>query len=110
MKLQVETVDQTGIVTLTGRLDASTSPAVEEQLLGEPLSHRNLVIDCAALEFLSSAGLRVLLRLHKKLGASGGRVSLCGATPNVREVLEVSGLAEFLPVHDTRQQAMEALA
>lgn len=110
MKVQEETVGQIGIVTLAGRLDSSTSPEVDDRLVGVPLAHRDLVIDCAALEFLSSAGLRVLLRLHKKLKASGGRVLLCCTSAGVREVLEISGLAEFLPMVDTREQALEALS
>ena len=110
MKVQEETVGHIGIVMLAGRLDSSTSPDVDDRLVGAPLAHQDMVIDCAALEFLSSAGLRVLLRLYKKLGPSGGRLVLCSATAGVREVLEISGLAEFLPVVDTRELAMERLS
>ena len=109
MDMRVETQGTTGLVTITGRLDSVTSPQVEQELLGAPLSHQDMVVDCTALDFLSSAGLRVLLRLHKKLAATQGKLVLHSATAGVREVLEISGLAEFLPIFEDREKALAAL-
>jgi stage II sporulation protein AA (anti-sigma F factor antagonist) len=110
MKVLEETTGPVGIISLTGRLDALAAPEFDRQFVSSPLSHQNLLVDCSAVEFLSSAGLRVLLQLCKKLQAAGGVLYLCCPSPNVKEVLEISGMAAFLPIFDTREQALEALA
>lgn len=78
-------------VALAGRLDAVTSvqlqTAVDEGLQGIS----SVVIDCDALEYISSAGLRVLLALHKKMKT---KVRLINTHGLVAEVLDVTGLAD----------------
>ena len=53
---------------------------------------------CSALEYLSSAGLRVLVGTHKRAVAAGGGVKLVSCTPDVREVFEITGLIDIFEV------------
>ncbi len=86
-------------VSLEGRLDTATAPELEEALRDALSGVREAAFDFRALEYISSAGLRVLLAVQKKLTADGGgRVAVRGANQTVREILEVTGFAEILAV------------
>ena len=80
------------IVKLAGRFDSSAAPSAETEIgaaLGSGPPH--LAIDMTALDYISSAGLRVLLVMAKKIQQAAGKVVLFGLNPNGREVFSVSG-------------------
>ena len=68
-----------------------------------------LVLDLAGLDYVSSAGLRVLLKAAKEARAAGSRFALAGLRPAVREVFEVSGFFAVLTAYPTRAEALAAL-
>ena len=82
-----------------GRLDAATAAAheksIKELLVGEVNS---IAIDLSEVEFLSSAGLRVLLAAAKAAQTKGGKVVLISPKPAVREVLEVTGFDKLIQI------------
>ena len=85
------------VVTLTGRLDTSTAPALEaalETLLPEVTT---LTFDLAALEYISSAGLRVILRAQKEMTRKGS-MTLRRVPEAVMEVFDITGFADFLTI------------
>lgn len=83
-------------VALSGRLDTVTAPELEAGLKDSLEGIRELVLDLNELEYISSAGLRVLLAAHKSLTAEGGRMVIRGANDLVKEVFEVTGFTEIL--------------
>ncbi len=86
------------ILQVKGRLDTITSPQLE-QALKKPLEEvRELVLDFSPLEYISSAGLRVLLATHKKMEGQEGRLVVRGANAIVREVFNVTGFIDILHV------------
>jgi anti-anti-sigma factor len=94
MPLDIEITDQEPggrRVTLRGRLDTLTAPQLETALA--PLLDSSAVTSIAfaldGLEYISSAGIRCLMRAHKALGARGGRVAIVNPQPAVRKVLEI---------------------
>jgi anti-anti-sigma factor len=93
LQIQVETnpgVDRTARVRLHGRLDTSTAPQLETAL--QPLldgSIDNLILDLAALEFISSAGLRVLVQTRKTMRARKGGVLMVNAQPQILKVFDI---------------------
>lgn len=109
MKVVEEMHDGAGIVAVAGRLDSTTAMEFEDRFVTKAGTYSHVVVDCAELDFVSSAGLRVLLLLKKRLSATGGEVVLCAPTASVREVLDVSGLSDLLPMYDTRGLALEAI-
>jgi anti-anti-sigma factor len=99
------------VVTATGRLDGHTSGAFAEKI--EPLitgSQPRLLLDCSGIDFVSSAGLRVVLSLVKKVKAAGGIFALCGVQAPVLEVLDISGFTTMIDVHPGRVAGLAALA
>ena len=85
------------VVTLEGRLDTTTSPNLEAELKQSMDGAESLVMDVAALEYISSAGLRVLLSAHKAMSRKGGMKVL---HPNeiVSEVFDVTGFSDVLNI------------
>ena len=97
------------VIAPQGRLDSTTAPGFEKQLMERLANCSHLVLDFAALDFLSSAGLRVLLMAAKQIGKDDGRLILCQVSQPIREVLEISGFLGLMEVVDTRVQALEAM-
>ena len=85
------------IIEVVGRLDTITAPALEKTI-GENISEiQNLVLDFKGLEYISSAGLRVLLGAQKKIKNSGS-MKLINVCEDVMEVLEMTGFADILTI------------
>lgn len=84
-----------GQVVISGRLDASqaaTAQAFMDRLNGQ------VVLDCTGLDYLSSAGLGVLLKTQKRLMAAGGRMRLVGVSRHVRDIFTYSGFDQIFEI------------
>jgi len=98
------------IVEVRGRVDSNTAKAFEEKLLGAiAAAEPQLVVDCAQLDYISSAGLRVLLMAVKKVKAARGKLALSGLKPHVQEVFDVSGFSSIFSIHPGRDAALAAV-
>lgn len=91
------------IFAVDGRLDAPGSRRLREALAE---AAGTVLMDLAAVDYISSAGLRALMESHRDLAGGNGRLAVCSLHPHVREVLEVSGFLSFLSVHDDRKSAL----
>jgi stage II sporulation protein AA (anti-sigma F factor antagonist) len=111
MEMTEEVQGRVVVVTARGRLDGTTSQAFGERLeklvaTPEP----RLLVDFSGVDFVSSAGLRVVLALLKRIKAANGMLALCAVQAPVREVLDITGFTSMLDVHSGRAEAMAALA
>lgn len=79
-----------------GRLDTTTSPQLQDALVLDGVGR--LVFDFADLEYLSSAGLRVLIGAQKAMTASGGTMEIRHANDTVRNVFEITGCLDIFTV------------
>ena len=96
------------VVQLQGKVDATSAPSVEQALVGViDQGEKRLVLDCAGLDFISSAGLRSLLLAVKKMKAAGGGISLAALQPNVKEVFDISGFSALFTIHGSRADALK---
>ena len=94
MSLQIEKKNGTTLA-LTGRLDTVTAPELEKTVTELLPRTDSLVLDLGSLEYISSAGLRVILKAYKALAAKGG-MKLTGVQEAVREVFDITGFSDFL--------------
>ena len=85
------------IIELVGRLDTTTAPALDKTISEDIGDTKNLVLDIKGLEYISSAGLRVLLSAQKKMQKIGSMkvINVCEA---VMEVFEMTGFADILVI------------
>ena len=98
------------ILGLKGKLDANTSNSLEEKLLsliegGE----KQIVVDFSHLDYISSAGLRVILMAAKRLKNANGKIVLCALNENVREVFDLAGFSTIFSIYPSQQEASQAL-
>ena len=84
-------------VALEGRLDTTTAPELEQSLKESMDAATELTLDFAKLEYISSAGLRVLLSAHKAMSKKGG-MKVVNVNEVVNEVFEVTGFADILDI------------
>ena len=89
--------DKTAVFTLSGSLDTVTAPELEKELKDSLSGITDLTLDFENLEYISSAGLRVLLSAHKIMSAQGS-MKLVNVNEIVQEVFEVTGFTEILTI------------
>ena len=97
MKLTKSLKDNILTVAVEGRLDTSTSPELDELLTAERDNADKLVLDFSGLDYISSAGLRVLLSNHKAMASKGG-MTVTGVSPIVAEIFEITGFSDILNI------------
>jgi len=99
------------VLAVEGRLDSNTSDQFEKQLLSMvDEGEARFVLDFGGLDYISSAGLRVLLKAAKELKKKDGRLCLCALRDYVREVFDMSGFATFLPIHPSLEASVKSLS
>jgi serine/threonine-protein kinase RsbW len=110
LKVRIETLALTTLVIPEGRLDfgaaAGFQQKVEEALAGSGTTPAAVIIDCTALDYVSSAGLRVFLLAARASQRAGIPFALCALQPAVREVFELSGFSRIITVHANRPTAL----
>ena len=101
MEFAHENAGDVVVAKLAGRLDSSSAATAEEQLTRLIAnSAPRLVIDLSKLEYISSAGLRVLLLVARKVQQAQGKLALFGLAPGVRDVFSISGFDTIFTVRD----------
>lgn len=96
MKIDKNLKGNTLTITLEGRLDTNTVPELEKEV--EVLDGvKKLIFDFKNLEYISSAGLRIILVLHKKMNNQGS-ITIKNVKENVKEVFEITGFSDILDI------------
>ena len=83
-------------IAVSGRLDTATAPELESALKDSLAGVSELLLDIHELEYISSAGLRVLLTAQKTMNAQNGTMRVAGANEMIREIFEVTGFIDIL--------------
>jgi anti-sigma B factor antagonist len=89
-----------GVVVIAGRLDAAQSPAAQDFL---DKVQGKVTMDCSRLEYISSAGLGVLLKTQKRLMASGGTLRLSGVNRHLKDIFVYSGFDKIFEIEAAPQ-------
>ncbi len=108
MSLSREKNGEVLVVSATGQINSANAAELESTLLewveeGE----RKWVLDMSGVEYISSAGLRVVLLLAKRLKQQGGQLVLCSLQAHVLEVFDISGFLSILDVAESREAALK---
>ncbi len=109
MEISTRTSNDIHIVAIAGNLDSTTSPDAQKKLDAVLAGARKVALDFSELDYISSAGLRVLLGAAKQLRASGGTLRMFGLNQSVREVFEISGFSAILAVYPSEAEALGAM-
>jgi anti-sigma B factor antagonist len=110
MNVQMRQEDGIDIVELQGSLDGKTAPDVREQLRPVLARAQRLILDMSRVDYLSSAGLRLLLLAYREITAAHGKVVLFGVSPEIQTVMSHTGFLSFFTLANSREQAAQAIA
>ena len=97
MTIEIKKNEKETIIEVVGRLDTITAPALDKTINEDIGDTKNLVLDVKGMEYISSAGLRVLLTAQKKMQKIGS-MKVTGVCEEVMEVFEMTGFADILVI------------
>ena len=109
MRVQTEVVLGVVVIRVEGRMDAVATPSLAKKCAG----HVNegctqIVLDCAKMEYLSSAGIRLLLSLTKELKGKTTGLHLCSVSDGVMAIIKMAGFERVLRIFPTEHEALKA--
>lgn len=107
MEISQKEYKRVNVVTILGRIDSATAGEFETNLV--ELAERgrnNIVLDMSDVEFISSAGLRVLVTIRKAVQSAGGDLVLAEPSERVIDTLEIAGLDVLFTAHPDRETAI----
>jgi anti-anti-sigma factor len=109
MELTTVKIGAVSVLDAAGRIDSTTAKPLEEKLLALIKEAPSaLVVDFAKVDYISSAGLRVLLVAAKQSKAAQCRFAICSLKSQVREVFDISGFGSIIAIHPDRAAALAA--
>jgi anti-sigma B factor antagonist len=110
--MKLETSEENGILTvrLEGSLDGKTAPEAREQLQRFLAANSKLILDLKNVDYLSSAGLRLLLVLYRELAARKGKLVLLGVSEDIRTVMSHTGFLSFFTLVESSVEAVRAVS
>jgi anti-anti-sigma factor len=110
MNIKETKKDKATVLVVEGRIDSGTSAELEKKLIAliETGGVKDIAMDFSAMDYISSAGLRVLLMAAKKAGKLGGKVVLAGLSANVKEVFDISGFSNIFSIFASQEEAVKA--
>lgn len=100
LKINKETAGDLLTVHIVGDLNIKTSPQLEEELTKSIDGVKKLVLDFTEVEYISSAGLRVLLAMEKAMRRQGGSMTLLHVNSAVKEIIRLSGFLQVMHIED----------
>lgn len=110
MDIRFEKVETVAIVSVAGHLDATTASQLESALMSAyDDGTRHFLLECSGLTYVSSAGLRILLKLYKQIKPANGGLALAAVQSHVADIFRLTGFNSILPMHQTRAEALRAL-
>lgn len=104
-----EQAGSVAVVAIDGRLDGAAAPQLDDHLVSAIGRGSALVLDLSGLDYVSSAGLRVLLKVAKQAKAAKKHLALAGITSAVKEVFDISGFTAIFAIHSDRAGAVAAV-
>ena len=110
--MKLETSEENDILTvrLEGSLDGKTAPEAREQLQRFLAANSKLILDLTNVDYLSSAGLRLLLVTYRELAARKGKLVLLGVSEDIRTVMSHTGFLSFFTLVESTVEAVQAVS
>ena len=107
--INLEKIQNVTVIELLGELDSNSAAMVQEWILAQVGRNERIVLDMTRVTYMSSAGLRILLLLYRRIQDNDGRMVVAGLHDEVRDVMAITGFIDFFNTSDTRQDAIAIL-
>ena len=109
MKINTKTLEGVTVVELAGDVDSNTAPTVQEKVLSLAQSESKILLDLSDVAYMSSAGLRMLLLLYRRVSAQEGQLVLVGLSEEIQDTMFATGFLDFFTTCNTLESGLEAL-
>ena len=109
MKVTITEMDEIAVVEVTGDIDSKTAPEFERNAKLATEKSQKIAIDLTNVEFMSSAGLRVLLMVFRNIKSQNGKVILVGVSEDIQDVMSTTGFINFFTIVGTLDEALVIL-
>lgn len=109
MNIKQEAHENVMVLALSGRLDTLNFQTLDNTIM-ELLQndHKNFILDCQEMDYVSSSGLRILLKALKQVKASGGRLLICGLQTEIVKIFKISGFNNLFETFPGKTEALSA--
>lgn len=110
MEVTIKQENNATVASVDGRLDAVSAPELERQLSAAiDAGQKSMILDLGGLEYISSAGLRVILTTAKRVKTAQGKLVLCNIRDTVMQIFEISGFCSILNIAENRESALKQI-
>ena len=109
MEISIKTVDGITVVTIVGEIDGRTAPDVHRRVSAALEATSKILFDMSQVQFMSSAGLRMLLSVYRQVSRKNGRVALAGLYEEIRDTMSVTGFLGHFPTYTTVDEGLAAI-
>lgn len=107
MEITTATRDGATILSIAGRIDTATAPALEKAINKEiDNGNRKILLNFSSVSYISSGGLRVLLATAKKLKSPGDKYALCSLAAEVNKILKLAGFNTIFSIYPSEGEAL----
>ncbi len=110
MDVKIKQQGEISIIALIGKLDSASSNEVQDTILEKITPGVKFVFDMQACDFISSAGLRVLLIIAKRIKINNASAAMAGLSDEIMEVMKMTGFDEMFDSYPTVDEAIKSLA
>jgi anti-sigma B factor antagonist len=110
MEISVKSIGQVTVVEIAGDIDSNTAPQAQEQILPLAQQAARILLDMSGVEYMSSAGLRMLLSMYRQMSRQNGSMVLVGLSEEIKDTMSVTGFLNFFTTRDTVDEGLQALA
>jgi anti-anti-sigma factor len=108
MEIHTKKKDESLAVSVMGRLDAVSAAEFDKEMVDQiNKGESHFILDLSRVDYISSAGLRCILALSKKLKEMKGEIVLCGLQGGVKEVFDISGFSSIFTIYRTLEDALK---
>ncbi|WP_338875570.1 STAS domain-containing protein [Spirosoma sp. SC4-14] len=109
MNVTSSTVDDITVIEATGSIDSKTAPEFERNAIAAIQGKSAAIINLSNVDFLSSAGLRVLLMIYRQIKAQNGKVVLVGTSEEILDIMANTGFLSFFITAETLEEGIKTL-
>jgi len=110
MKVALSQESGISVISIEGSIDGKTAPLVKEEINPALQAAKSVILDLSKVDYLSSAGLRLLLLIYREFAAKQGKLVLLGVSEDIQTVMSHTGFLNFFTLAGTRAEAIQALA
>ncbi|MCP4399541.1 MAG: anti-sigma factor antagonist [bacterium] len=109
MKCHINRRHHVPVVELAGDIDGKTAREIQEQIFPELEAASKILFDMRKVDYMSSAGLRMLLLIYRQARKNAGQIALVGLSEEIKDIMSVTGFLSYFTVCDTLEDALNVM-